>query len=92
MERSWETVATIMTQLRKLKNAAKLRTLTFLCPVRPNVTRWSGISNMLPLYFRIEEHVRKIEELELSMPLVRGPILAIWFPVWVISIRFKVIL
>ena len=54
----------LMVELRKLKNAARLRSLTDLCPVKNNETRWSSKYEMAKRYIRIVAKVREIEEVE----------------------------
>ena len=57
-----------MSKLKNLKNAAKLRDLTHLGAVLPNETRWSGKYEMLRRFFRIEENIKYIEELDPFKP------------------------
>lgn len=54
----------LMIELRKLKNAAKLRSLTDLCAVKNNETRWSSKYDMAKRYLRIESKVKEIEAVE----------------------------
>jgi hypothetical protein len=48
----------LMVELRKLKNAGKLRKLTDLCPERKNVTRWSSTYCMLVKYTKLREFLK----------------------------------
>jgi hypothetical protein len=66
-----DTIHSLMTELRKLKNAARLRALTDLSPVVNNVTRWSSKYEMLSRYLRIENEVKKISEVQDYIPSSR---------------------
>lgn len=59
-----EAIHDLMIQLRQLKNSARLRSLTDLCPVIDNITRWSSKYEMAKRYIRIEAEVKEIEELD----------------------------
>ena len=57
-----------MTKLRTLKNAGRLRELTHLGAVLPNDTRWTGKCDMIERFFRIEEFIKAIPELDQHLP------------------------
>jgi len=54
----------VMVKLRTLKNAAKLRELTALVPVKKNETRWTGWFDMCQRYKRLLPHIELIPEVE----------------------------
>eukprot|EP00171_Calliarthron_tuberculosum_P022099 IDg22099t1 len=58
----------LMAKLRTLKNAAKLRELSHLGAILPNETRWTGKYQMVKRFFRIEQCVAQIEELDAYLP------------------------
>ena len=64
-------VKRLMTELRKLKLAGKLRKVTNLRPVKPNETRWSGLFMMLTRFFEFEECTRSFEEIEGLLPFTK---------------------
>ena len=53
-----------MVKLRTLKNAARLRSLTDLCPIKTNTTRWSSKYYMAKRYLELEPKIKEIEETE----------------------------
>ena len=57
-----------MSQLRTLKNAAKLRKMTHLGGLLPNETRWCGKFQMVDRYFRIDRHIQNIESFDQYLP------------------------
>lgn len=65
------TVHEIRTQLRPIKNAARLRELNHLGATSPMETRWMGIFEIVRRYFRIKESIRQIEDLESLFPTAR---------------------
>lgn len=65
-----ETMRKLMKQLRTLKNSARLRNLTHLGALLPNETRWTGNFDMVQRYFRIEEFVKSIPEMDSFLPSV----------------------
>lgn len=58
----------LMTKLRTIKNAEKLRKLTHLGAVLPNETRWTGKYQMVKRFFRIEKCVSELEDLDSYLP------------------------
>jgi hypothetical protein len=48
-----EAIHELMIPLRQLKNEARLRSLTDLCPVKDNVTRWSYKYEMAKYSIRV---------------------------------------
>jgi len=58
----------LMTQLRTVKNSAKLRELTQLGAILPNVTRWNGKYEMIIRFFKIEKCLQSIESLDKHLP------------------------
>ena len=54
----------VMVELRKLKNAARLRSLTDLCAVKNNETRWSSKYEMAKRYIRLKDKINDIVEVE----------------------------
>jgi hypothetical protein len=46
-----------MSKLSNIKQAAKLRRVTALQPVKRNVTRWSSTFSMVKRFFELEEHL-----------------------------------
>jgi hypothetical protein len=44
----------LMSELRTLKNAGIVRSVTFITPIRKNATRWSSTYNMLSRYVELE--------------------------------------
>lgn len=65
---SLQVVHNLMVKLRTIKNAAKLRELTHLGATGPIETRWSGKFEMLRRYFRIEEHIKALEDFDGDVP------------------------
>lgn len=63
-----KSVRELMAKLRTLKNAAKLRELTHLGALLPNETRWTGKFDMIQRFFRLENCICKIEELDSYTP------------------------
>lgn len=63
-KRVLDDIHTLMVELRKLKNAARLRSLTDLCAMKNNETRWSSKYDMAKRYIQIESEVKEIEEVE----------------------------
>ncbi|KAG2855462.1 hypothetical protein PC113_g12421 [Phytophthora cactorum] len=59
---SLEEVQRLMRKLRKVKQAAQLRTKTLLVPVLHQDTRWSSTFSMLERYFRLREFISADEE------------------------------
>ena len=47
----------LMGKLSTIKQAAKLRRVTTLGPIKRNVTRWSSTFSMLKRFFELEEHL-----------------------------------
>jgi hypothetical protein len=47
----------LMGKLSTIKQAAKLRRVTTLQPIKRNVTRWSSTFSMLKRFFELEEHL-----------------------------------
>lgn len=47
----------LMVKLSTIKQAAKLRRVTTLQPIKRNVTRWSSTFSMLKRFFELEEHL-----------------------------------
>lgn len=66
--RALKVIHDLMIQLRTLKNAAKLREMTHLGAIAPNETRWTSKFEMLRRFFRIEEQVQIIDEVEDFLP------------------------
>lgn len=68
----------LMSQLRTLKLAARLREITHLGALLPNETRWTGKCDMIERYFKIEEYIQGIPELDqyLPTPVMRRRLLA----------------
>lgn len=58
----------LMSKLRTLKSAAKLRELTHLGAILPNETRWTGKYQMVKRFFRLETAVSQIEDLDSFLP------------------------
>ena len=63
-----EVVSSLMKQASTLKRAAKLRTLTELAPVKNNKTRWNSNFYMLKRYFKIQQYLNVIPELQDYFP------------------------
>lgn len=63
-----KTVRDLMSQLRTIKNAAKLRELGKLGALLPNETRWTGKFDMVRRFFKIEQHTRNIKNLDSYLP------------------------
>jgi hypothetical protein len=62
-------IQSLMTTLRQVKQAGKLRTKTSLEPIIRNVTRWSSTYEMIKRFFRLEEFIDKSDEaLAIYMP------------------------
>jgi hypothetical protein len=66
----------IMCLLSNLKRAGKLRHFTDLEPVIMNATRWSSKHAMIERYFRLEEFIKKMNDVELDILLPSGRELA----------------
>eukprot|EP00644_Phytophthora_capsici_P008308 jgi/Phyca11/114284/e_gw1.26.396.1 len=62
------TVNDLMIQLRHCNNAARLRELTDLQPVKRNATRWSSTYAMVDRYVRIRDAIRQVEAVEDYVP------------------------
>ena len=58
----------LMLRLRTIKNAARLRQFTHLRALLNNETRWTSKYEMLKRFFRIEDNVRKMEDLDIYLP------------------------
>jgi hypothetical protein len=61
-------VSDLMIRASTLKNAAQLRTLTDLAPVKHNATRWMSEYYMIKRYFEIQCELNLIEELAMLIP------------------------
>ena len=57
-----------MSQLRTVKNRAKLHELTHLRAILPNQTRWTGKFDMVKRFTRIEALVQSIPSLDSYLP------------------------
>ena len=55
-------IQSLMTTLRQVKQAGKLRTKTNLEPIIRNVTRWSSTYQMLKRFFRLQEFIDETDE------------------------------
>jgi hypothetical protein len=66
----------IMALLSNLKKAGKLRQFTELEPVTMNATRWSSKYAMIERYFRLEEYIKLMNDVELDILLPSGRELA----------------
>lgn len=68
LEEAISTVGKLMVQLKYLKHRARIRELTHLGAILPNVTRWSGKFDMIRRYFKIKNGVKSIKELDKYLP------------------------
>lgn len=66
----------IMVLLSNLKKEGKLREFTDLEPVTMNATRWSSKHAMIERYFRLEEFIKEMHDVELDILLPSGRELA----------------
>ena len=60
-------IQSVMTNLRHVKQAGKLRTKTDLEPIIRNATRWSSTYEMLKRFFRLYEFIDKSDEILASI-------------------------
>ena len=61
-----------MKTLSNLKKAGRLRQLTSLEPVTMNATRWSSKFTMVERFFRLEESIKTMDDIDLNVLLPSG--------------------
>lgn len=61
-----------MKTLSNLKKAGRLRQLTSLEPVTMNATRWSSKFTMVERFFRLEEFIKTMDDIDLNVLLPSG--------------------
>jgi hypothetical protein len=70
-EKEIDEVNTLMKELRKIKNRAKLMKVTTYLPIKRNVTRWSSVYEMLRCFFRIKEGAQTIDDVIEFIPSLK---------------------